>query len=146
MIDIIDFAEKVLRISPAQLLFNVLSRADVQAYIINLNTEDQLKTRNEDSLGVKLYKIGGEYSIKTQFLKQTKAQNVTLYDTGDYYESYAVIPLRNAAFDIVSNTTIHGDDLKDRWGDNIEGLNNENLKKAKIFIEEKIIEELESLL
>tara|TARA_R110002020_G_scaffold40164_5_gene118932 strand:+ start:8422 stop:8871 length:450 start_codon:yes stop_codon:yes gene_type:complete len=148
MPDLVEIAEKLTRIKPGTLLFRVLSRPDVQAFIINLNTEDQLKTRNEDALGVKLADNDpfGGYSVQTQFIKNTGKRQVTLFDTGDYYESFAVIPLRNFSFNIESNTTIHGDDLKDRWGDNIEGLNNENLVKVNEFLEEKIIEEIERLL
>lgn len=148
MFDLLAFANKMINIKPAQLLFKVLSRADVQAYIINLNTEDQLKGRNEDALGIKLSSNDPfrGYSITTQYLKQTSRDKVTLYDTGDYYESFAVIPLRNASFDLISNTKIHGNDLKERWGEHIEGVNTINLEKVNIFIESKIILEIEKLL
>ena len=58
-----------MKIKPSTLLGKVLRRADVQTFIINLNTEDQLKTKNENSLGVKLYQIGGEYSVETLIIK-----------------------------------------------------------------------------
>lgn len=144
--DIVEVANVFKRFKVSTLLFRVLSRPDVQAFIINLNTEDQLKTRNEDALGVKLYTIGGEYSIETQFLKGLGGKQVNLFDTGDYQESYAVIPLRNFSFIIDSDTTIHGDDLKDRWGENIEGINKENLEKLNEFLAGKLLEEIASLL
>ena len=125
----------------------VLRRPDVQAFIINLNTEDQLKANNENSLGVKLYQIGGEYSVETLILKGIRnPKKVTLYDTGAYYETFAIIPLINGDFEIQSNSSIHGEDLKDRWGDEIEGLTPKNLVKTNLYLEEKIIEEIESLL
>ena len=144
--DLVRLAELFVSIKTGDLLFKVLSRSDVQEFIINLNTEDQLRTRNVDALGVKLSSIGGEYSVTTQFLKNTSADKVTLYDTGDYYESFVIIPYRDGSFEIESNTSIHGDDLKERWGNNIEGLNKENLQKTNAFIENKICEEIERLL
>jgi hypothetical protein len=147
MLDLIKTAETISKLNASTLLRKVLKRVDVQTFIINLNTEDQLKKRNENALGVKLYQIGGEYSVETLIIKGvSNPKRVTLYDTGDYYESFAVIPLANGDFEIQSNTTIHGDDLKDRWGKEIEGLNKINMVKVDLFIQEKVIEEIESLL
>jgi len=145
--DLVQIAEALSKIKASVILRRVLRRPDVQSFIINLNTEDQLKKRNENSLGVKLYQIGGEYSVETLIIKGVRdPKKITLFDTGDYYESFAVIPLINGDFEIQSNSTIHGDDLKDRWSDEIEGLNKINLAKVNIYISEKIIEEIESLL
>tara|TARA_R110000765_G_scaffold67450_3_gene130287 strand:+ start:875 stop:1318 length:444 start_codon:yes stop_codon:yes gene_type:complete len=146
--DLVRLAEVLGKLSANDLLFRVLSRDDVQAFIINLNTEDQLKTKNQDALGVKLSSNDpfGGYSITTQYLKNTTADKVTLYDTGDYYESFVVIPYRNASFDIESNTSIHGEDLRERWGANIEGIDSQNFIRLNVYLEEKIIDEIERLL
>lgn len=147
MIDPLLLAEKLSNLDASDLLQKVLKRSDVQAFIVNLNTEDQLKDRNVNALGVKLYVVGGEYSITTQFLKGVPAKNIDLYDTGDYYESFEVIPLKNGDAEITSNKQIHGADsglAEDRWGDP-EGLIPENEEKAKVFIESRLIMEIEKL-
>ena len=140
--DLVRLAEVLGKLSANDLLFRVLSRDDVQAFIINLNTEDQLKTKNQDALGVKLSSNDpfGGYSITTQYLKNTTADKVTLY------ESFVVIPYRNASFDIESNTSIHGEDLRERWGANIEGIDSQNFIRLNVYLEEKIIDEIERLL
>ena len=73
MADIIEIAETLLNVKIDTLLKRVLNRSDVQDFIVKLNTEDQLDDKNINAFGVKLYTIGGEYSVQ-----YAKAKNVEL--------------------------------------------------------------------
>lgn len=144
--DVIDVAELLEKISPARVLRDVLSNIAVQQFIIDLNTEGQL-LKGVNSLGVKLSTIGGNYSVTTQLIKGVvDPSKVNLYDTGDYYNSYAIIPQTNGDFIIKSDPIKDGISLEDRWGSDLEGLTDENLEKLNKYLEGKIIEHLESLL
>ena len=138
----------MVKVKPSTLIKRVLKRADVQAFIINLNTEDQLKKDNINPLGFRLYTIGGEYSNMTLELKNLRdPKQINLFDTGDYYETFDLLIFANGDFQIISNNKIHGsntDLAKERWGE-VEGLTKENEEKALRFIEEKLIEEIERL-
>ena len=71
MVDILQVADVFRKKSARQMVYDILNRAETQAFIINLNTEQQLKRDNVDSQGVKLYTIGGEYSNYTFCLLYT---------------------------------------------------------------------------
>lgn len=134
-----------------QILKPILSSGVFKSLVIELNTKDQLFNKNEDSLGVKLYQIGGEYSVTTQVIKGVSGKEVTLFDEGDYYESYAVNPYSDATgFEITSDpfkTDEKGNvsNLEDRYGDNLTGLQKENLKKVNDFIISEIFKRVSRL-
>ena len=137
--DIIELAERLSKINPERLLKRILRDSSVQALIINLNTENQLKELNEDSTGIKLSDIGEPYSPYTQLVKGLGKFQVNLFDTGEYYESFQVIPLANGDFEITSNPQKEDGNLEDRYGDKIEGLNEKNKKVVNIRLEEEAI-------
>lgn len=142
--DLVRIAEKLSKQTPAKLLFKVLSRDDVKAFIINLNTVDQLDNKHVNALGVELYTIGGEYTINTQLIKNVGARDISLNQTGKYHKTFAVIPLNTGDFTIISDNTIYGDRTflaKERWGV-LEGITKENLQKVNIFLSRKLVEEL----
>lgn len=144
--DIIDVAELMANISPARVLRDVLGKPEVQQYIIELNTEGQL-LEGVNSLGVKLSTIGGNYSVRTMKLKGlTDPTKVNLFDTGDYYKSFIIVPLNSGDFVIKSDPIKEDNNLEKRYGKDLEGLTNENLEKLNIYLEDKIIEHLEFLL
>lgn len=131
----------------ADQMFNVfLSDKGLQDFIIGLNL-DQLDS-GENSLGVSLESIGGEYTSATIAIKSAKGQptdRVTLRDTGEYYESYT-LDLGNGFFDINSNPIRGGENLEDRYGDKLEGLQDENLQKLIEIIRVEFKQETRRLL
>ncbi len=121
---------------------------DFKKLVITLNTEgqptSQLFSLGEDATGRNLKSIGGDYSPFTKIEKARKGQptdRVTLKDEGDFYRSFNVIPFKGG-FTIEADTFKDGQDLQDRWGDNILGLNDENINIIINFyinaIQEKI--------
>ena len=124
----------------------ILTDKGLQDFILKLN-KDQLFA-GEDSLGISLESIGGSYSAFTIEAKKNKGQptnRVTLKDTGKYYDSYT-LDLGKGFFAIDSDP-IRGDtNLEEEWGDNLEGLQDENLQKIIEIIRVKLQQETRRLL
>ncbi len=133
--------ERFARANVSNLVVLALRDSEVQQEILDLNTQAQLFDLGQDSEGVKLSSIGGDYSPVTLRLHPEKKKDVvTLKDTGDYYDTFKLTPESSGDFKISSNPMKDGTNLFDRWGDKIEGLNNENYVKALEIIERKVIE------
>ena len=123
-------------------LRKTVERKDVQDYITFLNTEVQLFQENEDSLGVKLYLNGGEYSPNTvKRSRKRGSKRIDLKDSGALYASFDVKVSPNGDPVITSDPIKNGANIYKRWG-KVEGLNPDNLEKALCFIEEKLLHEL----
>ena len=118
-----------------------------QAFIINLNTEEQLFKQGINALNVKLDTIGGGYSDATiigtsnfegKISKGQPTDRVTLKDTGEFYESFK-ITLNKDNFVISSDPMKDGTSLFQRWGKEIEGLTPENLQLVIDEIRKKMV-------
>lgn len=128
--------QRIKKIDQHVLVNTILSRPEIQDFIINLNTEEQLFKLNIDSEGIKLSAIGGDYSAFT--LEKAKddgrpkkdKSSINLKDTGKYYESHTVSigSLTDDFFEMSSDPIKGKDDLTDDWGDNILGLTKESLE------------------
>lgn len=120
-----------------QLLRLLFLDADIQELVIELNTQNQLFEKGIDSEGVSLDSIGGGYAPATVFIKtneRTPSQpvdRITLKDTGEFYESFRVLPQSDGIL-ITAETLKDGKDLQIRWGADILGLTEES-KKMLIF-------------
>jgi hypothetical protein len=100
--------------------------------IKEINTEQQLYARGENSKGVSL----GSYAESTRRIKIKKIQpvdRVTLKDTGDFYKSIEII-VEDDQIQIVSNLKTDGEDDVDyyifltlQYGDNILGIQEKEL-------------------
>lgn len=133
-------------------MFNdVLKDKGLQDFILFLNKSQLFD--GEDSLGVSLKQIGGGYSFTTEVLSSGKSFNFAgksktkkagespfLLDTGDYYDSYN-IKLGDGFFRIDSNPQKDQNNLEDSFGDNLAGLQEENLQKIIDVILKKFIQE-----
>jgi hypothetical protein len=138
----IEQIERIANMNVKRALQRTLSRRDVQDFITNLNTEVQLFENNEDSLGVKLFNNGGEYSPNTVKRERKRgSKRIDLKDTGALYASFTVKPKSDGDFIIDSDPIKNGKNIYDRWGQ-VEGLTNENLILALRYIEEKLLHEL----
>ena len=117
------------RFNVNEILREVWKNPKVQNFIIDLNTEgkptSQLFEKGEDSLGVSL----GDYSPFTKAIKAEKGQrldHITLKDTGDFYETFNVIPFL-LGFRLEANPIKEDSNLFDDFGKDIVGLNEENI-------------------
>jgi len=153
----------ILRLNLDAIALEITKNNLLKTLIIKLNTEgtptSQLYNLGEDSFGKKLsgktIAIGGEYTPFTKQLKQEKGQptdRITLKDTGDFYMSFDVIPYRGG-FNIVADGFKQGEaggagntDLFEEFGNDILGLNQQNLQIVIEFyrnaIQEKVRQKL----
>lgn len=128
-----------------QIALDIARTKEHKELVIGLNTEgeptSQLFELGEDSQGRTLESIGGEYSPFTVQEKQRKGQptdRITLKDTGAFYLTFDVKPFKGG-FVIEANTIKDNDDLEKRWGDEIIGLNDENLNLVVDFYKIQIL-------
>lgn len=144
----------ILDQDPNKLTGPIYRKAKVKNYIIKLNTGDnriaganvngQLYDKGIDASGRSLKSIGGDYSAFTKSLKAAAnlpTNRITLFDTGDFYRSFKVVPATDG-FIIQANTIKDQDDLRVRWGDNILGLTDESKTKLVEYIIEDFITEV----
>lgn len=137
-------------IDEGQIWLRVVNNEDVKNFIISLNTDDQLFDKGIDSKGVSLKEIGGNdftdsgYSPVTIEIKRSKGgkggkfTNITLYDTGDYYESHEV-EVDETGFEIESDPIKEDTNLYEEWGEDIVGLTDESLTKFSRFLLQRYI-------
>lgn len=114
-----------------QLFKIVFDVPNVKQMIIEMNTQEQLFQKGVDSKGIPLMDIGGSYSFVTKDIKDFLGQpidRITLKDTGDFYKSWNVKILADTIF-IEADTIKDGDDLRQRWGNDILGLTEESKQK-----------------
>lgn len=142
--DVIELAEYLQANSPDKLIKKAVEDSETEALIVDLNTRGQLG-RFINSEGVRLSDIGGEYALITQFEKGLGPTEVNLNDTGDYWNSYQVNAVKGG-YEITSDPIKDGDNLENRYGDNLEGLTTENKKNAEGIIEKKIWEQAQRAL
>ena len=122
------------------LLFTALQDKTVQDSILELNTKVQLLGLGENSEGIKLSDIGGGYSPVTLALHPEKTRDkVTLHDTGEFYDSFKLIPESLGDFEMTADPKKDDTNLFTEWGKEIVGLNNENYIKALKIIERKVL-------
>ena len=120
----------------------------VQQYIIKLNTRgegtSQLYNFGINSEGKSI----GEYSDNTIQIKAFNGQpvdRVTLYDTGEFYESFVVIA-NQKGFKITADPIKEDNNLFEDWGKNIVGLTKENEELLLVFVEKDFNKEFEKRL
>lgn len=119
----------------------------VQKYIIDLNTEgestSQLYELGEDSTGRSL----GNYSPVTIDYKlfgsgDSRIDHITLKDTGEFYESFKVLPMKTG-FKMTANPNKDDTNLFQVYGADIVGLNEDNVELLLAFVEDDFNKELE---
>ena len=148
-------------------MFNaVLTDNGFRKWILDLNRSQLFK--GEDSEGRELGDIGGGYSFTTEFLNEgvrftfnpkssefgdveggskgkEEGQSPFLLDTGEYYDSYT-LTVGNGFFQISSDPIKDGQNLEDSFGDNLEGLQSENLQKVIDAIKKEFTKEVRTLI
>ncbi len=129
---IADKIKAAQRLNSIKALHTVLKDKEFQQFVLDLNRQGQLYDEGINSQSEALKTIGGDYSKKTKAIKQAKGQpinRVTLFDTGDFYKSFAINPTVDG-FDIVADTLKEDQDLIDRWGKEILGLTDDSLNEV----------------
>lgn len=152
---LIDLAQLVASLDADRLLLSIYRNKKTQAFIIGLNTREQLFIDREDSRGIKLKDIGGGYSELTEALSEgiqftyqgevnikITGESPFLYDTGDFFKSFKITPVKGG-FLIDANTKKGVDDLLHDWGSDILGLTNESTEQLVTFLEIALAEEFQ---
>jgi hypothetical protein len=138
--------DKFKQLDADKLAYQLTRTGNFQDLVIELNTEDQLYDKGQNSKGESLSDIGGDYSPVTIEISKRKgrpkksASSINLNDTGDFYNSFRVTPFVGG-FDINADPIKDDTNLFSEWGVDIVGLNEQNLDKirqeyAKYFQEE----------
>lgn len=146
------FLKGIVSLDIDRIALEITSTLEFKTLVIKLNTEglptSQLFIRGEDSTGKRLDEIGGEYSpftIQEKNKKRQPTNRVTLKDTGDFYMTFDVIPFKGG-FIIEADTIKDGRNLEDDWGDDIIGLNDENIQLVLEFYKRAIQFKLNTVL
>lgn len=129
-----DFNENL---SSGVLLQNII--IDNEAFIVNMNAEEQLFDQGVNSLGVSIedYAPYSPYTIEIKRQKGQPTNRVTLHDEGDFANSIFIDAGRDK-FEIKAADS-KTQSLIRKYGRQILGLTNENLKE---LIEKYILPEV----
>lgn len=116
---------------------SMFSRDDVKKFIIELNTMGQLFDLGVDSLGNQLPLYSETTEILTNGLKRAGTP-FTLKNTGEFYDSFIIVPDNNGNAEIQANT-LKADvdqivDLLDIATPYILGLTKESNEKLSAFL------------
>ena len=135
-----------------QLAFEIAQQKPLQDLVIELNTRKQLFDKGEDSRGAKLVgkniAIDGVYAPRTIKIKQAKGQptnRVTLFDTGEFYASFVIKPFKGG-FTIDADDEKPDFDLFDEFGEDVVGLNPENLQTIINYFRNAVLEKINTRL
>lgn len=140
---LIQLAKRVKNLRVDAVMYAIVQDRRFRDLIIDYNTERQLYDKGIDSEGKRLRSaITGleDYTLYTLAVKESKGQktdNITLKDTGEFYESWTVTL---SGGDIVINADLlKGDNnLEEVWGP-ILGLTDENLQHVIDYARENIV-------
>ena len=136
---------KWLKIDPISIIRQLLSDRAILNWIEEANRKQLLTGKN--SFDVKLSDIGGGYSDLTLQLNPNKQRDVVnLLDTSEFYASITAT-VDSSLLEIDADpikTDDNGKDtnLYDRWGEDIIGLNEENLQELIDTLKDKLIIEI----
>lgn len=141
-----NLAQRFIDLSVNVAINRLIEKRDFTELIIELNTDEQLFRQGVDSLGVKLGNyaastiegIPGKFKGKRE--KGLPFDHVTLFDTGEFYESFTV-DIRNEDddfFTINANPIKEDTNLFDEWGNDVVGLTEE----SKQILADKLRREL----
>jgi len=136
---ILQLTDRVAKLDEGLLLRNFVSIPAVQTFILDLNRRDQLFNKGIDSKNRAL----GVYTPFTINSKQERGVplpsdfHITLFDTGEFYSTFVIIPGKDF-FEIDANPIREDTNLFDDFGEDIIGLNDENLQVLIDFFKETI--------
>ena len=139
---------RFLKIDPISIIRQILSDRAILNWIEEANRKQLLTGKN--SFDVKLSDIGGGYSdftLQNNTSSISKTRNdVNLYDTGEFHKSITVTVdtslLEIDADPFKTDENGKTTNLFDEWGEDIIGLNEENLQELIDTLKDKLIIEI----
>lgn len=121
-------------ISDSDIFVQIFSMDNVQLFASNLN-RNQLRNNFENSEGVQLSNIGGNYSPYTIQLSiqegrpKKGSSSIDLYHTGEFQASIRVTQVDGTGFVMDANPQKDDTNLFLEWGENIVGLTAESISQ-----------------
>ena len=120
--------------------FNTFTKEQIIRWI----QDDQLTNKGVN----KFNKVIGTYSYVTELItkgKKEQGDHYTLFDSGDFYRSMYVAVFNDSIL-IDANAQKGNDNLFQKFGNSIIGLNNENMGKLKEMVRKNYIKTARRLL
>ena len=136
---ILDLTDRIAKLDEGLLLRNFVSIPAVQKFILDLNRTDQLFNKGVDSKN-KALGIYTPYTINSKEERGVPVPSdfhITLFDTGQFYSTFVIIPGKDF-FEIDANPIREDSNLFEDFGEDILGLNDENLQVLIDFFKETI--------
>ncbi|MBV1929795.1 MAG: hypothetical protein KUG81_09840 [Gammaproteobacteria bacterium] len=122
---------------------SIVSQQEVKDFIIDLNTNKQLFGEGENSLGIRLEEVRGKdyspFTIQEKIQDGLPFDRVTLFQTGDFYSTFVVVVNANS-LSIEANPLKDDTNLFTEWGEDIVGLQDENLQLVIDLLRDSITE------
>lgn len=145
-----DLVKNAVALSTDEATAYAMNNPKNEFYILELNRRRQLFFRGINAEGKLLSRIGGNYTLFTLREKEgTRPVNdpglINLFDTGAFYDTFN-IKLEKDGFLIIADTIKDGEDLQDRWGDELLGLTEESRALAGQQIQPEVVEYVEKTL
>ena len=134
-----DLTKKVKQLDEGVILNKLIANAEVRKFILNLNTKDQLFIKGVDSnnVGLGLYAPSTVQSKLDRGVPVPADSHITLFDTGEFYSTFVIVPGKDF-FEIDANPIREDTNLFEQYGEEIVGLNDENLQKVIDLFRETI--------
>jgi hypothetical protein len=132
--------DRVAKLDEGIILNRFVELPSVQKFILDLNRVDQLFNKGVDSKNRAL----GVYTPFTINSKQERGVpvpsdfHITLFDTGEFYSTFVIIPGKDF-FEIDANPIREDANLFEDFGEDILGLNDENLQILIDFFKETVV-------
>lgn len=132
--------DRVAKLDEGIILNRFVELPIVQKFILDLNRVDQLFNKGVDSKNRAL----GVYTPFTINSKQERGVpvpsdfHITLFDTGQFYSTFVIIPGKDF-FEIDANPIREDSNLFEDFGEDILGLNDENLQILVDFFKETVV-------
>ena len=136
---IFNLTDRIAKLDEGLLLRNFVSIPAVQKFILDLNRTDQLFNKGVDSKN-KALGIYTPYTINSKEERGVPVPSdfhITLFDTGEFYSTFVIIPGKDF-FEIDANPIREDSNLFEDFGEDILGLNDENLQVLIDFFKETI--------
>ena len=132
--------DRVAKLDEGIILNRFVELPIVQKFILDLNRVDQLFNKGIDSKNRAL----GVYTPFTINSKNERGVpvpsdfHITLFDTGEFYSTFVIIPGKDF-FEIDANPIREDANLFEDFGEDILGLNDENLQILIDFFKETVV-------
>jgi len=139
MEELIDILEKFTKLDSDKLLFKVYEQSGFQRFVIDLNTEDQLRLGLDAEGNLLRDYASEEYSFFKESISGRKAPFgiVDLFVSGKLYRTWKMNPLKDG-FELIAQTDLYGRDFNDIYG-GVIGISDENIENLITFVEEDLL-------